>query len=163
MISHDQFAKALDRHRIVLSNLQINALLNDLLPNPQSGFGVGGVQVWGDSKSIKAVRHWQHDSTAMVPALRQRMDEGFTEANVETAMCLWEALDAERNNPNSLARQFTEALGAVEARHTVIGWVEECEAEWEADRKNGTEQEPYDWGHCPGFLARKLKEVCADA
>jgi hypothetical protein len=70
MISHDQFAKALERQRIVLSNLQINALLNDLLPNPQSGFSCGGVTVWGDEKSIKAVRNWHHDSTAVVPSLR---------------------------------------------------------------------------------------------
>jgi hypothetical protein len=71
MISHDQFAKALERHRIVLSNLQINALLNDLLPNPQSGFSVSGVVIWGDRKSIDAVRTWHHDSTAVVPALRE--------------------------------------------------------------------------------------------
>lgn len=73
MITHDQLAKALERHRIVLSNLQINVLLNDLQPNPQCGFGVGGVQVWGDARSIKAVRQWHHDSDAVVPALRERI------------------------------------------------------------------------------------------
>lgn len=75
MISHDQFDKALRRQNIVLSPSQINALLNDLLPNPQSGFGVGGVQIWGDNKSIEAVRRWHHDSTAVVPALRHRLQE----------------------------------------------------------------------------------------
>ncbi len=73
MISHDQFAKALERQRIVMSNLQINALLLDLLPNPQAGLSVGGVTVWGDSKSIIAVQTWHHDSTAVVPALRERL------------------------------------------------------------------------------------------
>jgi|GEM_PF-3646332 len=75
MISHDQFARALARQGIVLSNLQINALLLDLLPNPQSGFSVGGVQVWGDHRSIEAVRAWHHDSTALVPALRDRISQ----------------------------------------------------------------------------------------
>lgn len=68
MISFDNFAKALTRHRIVLSNLQIANLLNDLLPNPQSGFGVDGVQVWGDSKSIDHVRRWHHAATVRQPA-----------------------------------------------------------------------------------------------
>jgi hypothetical protein len=79
VISHDQFAKALKRQRIVMSNLQINALLNDLLPNPQSGFGVGGVQVWGDERSIKTVREWHHAATATVPSLRRYLtkDAGY--------------------------------------------------------------------------------------
>lgn len=75
MISHDQFAKALERQRIVMSNLQINALLNDLLPNPQSGFGVGGVEVWGDQRSIKTVQEWHHAATARLPAIEQRLQE----------------------------------------------------------------------------------------
>lgn len=75
MISHDQFAKALERHRIVLSNAQINALLNDLLPNPQSSFSVGGAMLWGDSYSIKQLRKWHWDSTAVVPALRERLSK----------------------------------------------------------------------------------------
>jgi hypothetical protein len=67
MISHDQFAKALQRQLIIMSNLQINALLNDLLPNPQSGFGVGGV------------REWHHAATATVPSLRRYLtkDTGY--------------------------------------------------------------------------------------
>ena len=73
MISHDQFRRVLEKHRIVMSNLQINAVLNDLLPNPQSGFGVGGVYVEGDAKSIDEVRKWHHDSTAVVPELRARL------------------------------------------------------------------------------------------
>ncbi len=75
MISHDQFAGALARQGIVLSNLQINALLLDLLPNPQSGFSVGGVQVWGDKRSIEAIRAWHHDSTVVVPALCERIKQ----------------------------------------------------------------------------------------
>lgn len=73
MISHDQFAKALERQKIALTDRQINLLLLDLLPNPQSGFSVGGVQVWGDSRSIRQVRNWHHDSVGVVPALRSTL------------------------------------------------------------------------------------------
>lgn len=73
MISHDQFAKALERQNISLSDRQINLLLLDLFPNPQSGFSVGGVSVWGDSRSIRQVQNWHHDSVAVVPALRSTL------------------------------------------------------------------------------------------
>ncbi len=73
MINHDTPRKAFDRQRIVASNLQLAALLNDLFPNPQCGFGVSGFNVWGDKRSIDAVRNWHHDSTAVVPCLRDTL------------------------------------------------------------------------------------------
>lgn len=60
MISFDQARKACDRLRITVSNLQLANLLHELLPNPQTGFSCGGVNVWGDPRSIDAVRRWQH-------------------------------------------------------------------------------------------------------
>lgn len=98
----------------------------------------------------------------------------FTEANVETAMCLWEAALELRNYPTAgiPAKNYTpkerssvlldnlwERDGTVTMRHTIISWVPECEAEWEADREKGTELVPYDWEHCPAFLERKLGEL----
>jgi len=84
MISFDDFKKALDRHRVVLSSRQINDILNDLLPNPQCGFSVGGVNVWGDKESIELVRRWQHDSVETVPALRRafNMDDRYINIKV---------------------------------------------------------------------------------
>lgn len=92
----------------------------------------------------------------------------YNEANMETAMCLWEAVQDLLNAENDvilhpLAVRLVEEDGACSARHTVIGWVEECEAEWEASRKASTEIEPYDWEHCPAFLARKLKHRFQEA
>ncbi len=70
MINHDTMRKALSRQKIAASDVQINNLLNDLYPNPQCGFGVSGFNVFGDNKSIDAVRQWHHDSTGVVPSLR---------------------------------------------------------------------------------------------
>lgn len=76
MIRFDTLARAIRDHiHTSASDAQINRILVDILPNPQSGFSVGGVQVWGDKRSIDAVRAWHHDSTALVPALRWRLDE----------------------------------------------------------------------------------------
>ncbi|WOF44331.1 hypothetical protein KNJ79_05210 [Sphingopyxis indica] len=75
MISHDQFTKALERAHVRATPEQIAQILTDVLPNPQSGFSCGGVTVWGDKRSIDAIRAWHHDSTALVPALRQRISE----------------------------------------------------------------------------------------
>jgi hypothetical protein len=83
----------------------------------------------------------------------------YTPANVETAMCLWEAFLSALGDDDARAREFIDPIGAVEARHTIISWVAECEAAWEADRAAGTELVPYDWEHCPAFLERKLGEL----
>lgn len=84
----------------------------------------------------------------------------FTEANVETAMCLWEAL-LEIRDSDTAARAWFEAEGTVSMRHVVISWVPECEAKWEADEAAGTPLVPYDWEHCPDFVRRKLTERAA--
>lgn len=62
MISFHDARRALDRAGIVMSNLQLNKFLNELLPNPQSGLSCMGANVWGDSKSIDMVKGWLHDS-----------------------------------------------------------------------------------------------------
>jgi len=75
VISHDQLAKALERVYIRATPTQIAQILADLLPNPQCGFSTQGFTVWGDHRSIEAVRAWHHDSTALVPALRDRISQ----------------------------------------------------------------------------------------
>jgi len=82
----------------------------------------------------------------------------YTQANLETAMCLWEGVQDLLRQDDPLARALVEEDGTSSARHTVMAWIEECEAEWEAARKGGTELVPYDWEHCPAFLARKLAD-----
>lgn len=79
----------------------------------------------------------------------------FTEANVETAMCLWEAYvsgDGLDDETKATLEAYREEHGTVILRHHIIALVEACEAQWEADRVAGTEQVPYDWEHCPAFL-----------
>jgi len=73
MITHEQFVKALRAQGVHIHDSQANRAMNELLPNPQSGFGVGGVEVWGDQHSIAEVRRWHHEATATVPALRGRV------------------------------------------------------------------------------------------
>lgn len=60
MISFDQLRKAMNRVGINADLRQMNELLNDLLPNPQSGFSCDGATVWGDRQSIDKVRDWNH-------------------------------------------------------------------------------------------------------
>jgi hypothetical protein len=88
----------------------------------------------------------------------------YTRANMETAMCLWEALqELLGGGPlEPLARALVDEDGTPPARHVVIGWVDECEAAWEADRAAQVETAPYDWEHCPAFLERKLRERYPD-
>lgn len=90
--------------------------------------------------------------------------------NMETAMCLWEAVMEARNKPltDPLRQQvdsFIEPLGTAEARLAVIDWVPACEAEWDAMDEDEREAAlPYDWGHCSDFVARKLADYApADA
>jgi len=75
----------------------------------------------------------------------------FIEANVETAMCLWEAaLELRDDLPNLDARW--EEIGTVALRHEIMALIEPCEVAWNAARAAGTEQIPFDWEHCPAFL-----------
>lgn len=99
------------------------------------------------------------------------MTKTYNEANLETAMCLWEAVldmraaldHATLDDPRlptlkALDSEF-EKYGTSAMRNHVASWVEECEAAWEADQAAGTELVPYDWEHCPAFVMRKLKEM----
>ena len=84
MISFDNARKALDRAGITMSNLQLHHFLAELLPNPQCGFGVGGVNVWGDAKSIEQVKRWNHDSSNIATyadTLRRERDQHVSATN----------------------------------------------------------------------------------
>lgn len=73
MINFHQLESALRRQGIAMSDTQLTKILNELQPNPVSGFGVGGVQVWGDSNSIDEVRRWMHAAGEETPALRHQL------------------------------------------------------------------------------------------
>lgn len=78
----------------------------------------------------------------------------YSQANMETAMCLWEAALDLRDRLPTLHEEW-ERAGTVPIRHAIIALVPDCEAAWVAARAAGTEQEPYDWEHCPAFLISK--------
>ncbi len=76
----------------------------------------------------------------------------FTEANMETAMALWEEFTEHRDDP--LWKEDVEQCGTSAFRHTIIALVPECERIWEALREAGKEDAfiPFDWEWCPYFL-----------
>lgn len=75
----------------------------------------------------------------------------ITIANVETAMCLWEAALELRDELPALDEAW-EKVGTAALRHTIIAMVPACEKAWEDARETETEHQPYDWEHCPHFL-----------
>ncbi|WP_031293677.1 hypothetical protein [Sphingobium sp. HDIP04] len=85
----------------------------------------------------------------------------FNEANLETAMCLWEAMLEIRDRPDIAAR--FEEVGTVAMRHAVMTLIADCEREWEAARGRDEDHSPYDWEWCPAFLERNLSRLGIDA
>ena len=73
MISFHDMRRALDKLGITMSNLQLNNLMNEVFPNPQSGLSCAGATVWGDSHSIKEVRRW-NDAHATIKQWRTQHD-----------------------------------------------------------------------------------------
>lgn len=90
-------------------------------------------------------------TNAMEAALNAPVRHNWTTANLETAMCLWEAALDLRDRLPALSAEW-EAHGTVALRHRLISLVPACEKAWEDARAAGTEQVPYDWEHCPAFL-----------
>lgn len=76
----------------------------------------------------------------------------FTEANVETAMCLWEAVLDNRNDPDHLFA--FDQQGTVVIRHQIIDLVPAAEELWNWMRHHQVEDPyvPYDWEFCPMFI-----------
>jgi hypothetical protein len=73
---------------------------------------------------------------------------------VETALCLWEAALEARDTP--LGRALFEREGTCAARSAVIGWAEQCDSDYAACYGAGQALEPFDWEHCPAWLAMRL-------
>ena len=88
-------------------------------------------------------------------------DATFTVANCETAMCLWEEFVELRLKGDPRVEAMAQEAGTPSARHTVMGWIPECEAAWTEAEARDEQQEPYDWEHCVAFLHRKLDELYA--
>lgn len=81
----------------------------------------------------------------------------FNEANLETAMCLWEAMLEIRDRSNVAAR--FDAVGTVAMRHAVMTLIADCEREWEEARDRDEDHSPYDWEWCPAFLERNFARL----
>ncbi|CDO34018.1 hypothetical protein [Novosphingobium sp. KN65.2] len=75
----------------------------------------------------------------------------YTEANLETAMCLWEAyLDGSLSEEaKAKAEAYRVRMGTPSLRHALMYAIEPCEKAFEA----GEQLEAYDWEHCPEFLS----------
>lgn len=81
----------------------------------------------------------------------------FSEANLETGMCLWEAMLEIRDRADIAAR--FEDVGTVAMRHAVMTLIADCEREWEAARNLDEDHSPYDWEWCPSFLERNRSRL----
>lgn len=119
MISFDNARRALDRAGVVMSNLQLNRFLNELLPKPQAGLSVGGVNVWGDQESIRQVRHW-NDSHAVRDQWRQQVDSNQQRAMRAEELgirCLDFALRVSAMNPASAGHAPALAVSLLTAHN----------------------------------------------
>ena len=81
----------------------------------------------------------------------------YTEANLETAMCLWEEIVEHRTDP--LWLNHVEQYGTSAFRHTIMALAPECERIWEALREAEKEEAfiPFDWEWCPYFLRNVVR------
>lgn len=83
----------------------------------------------------------------------------YTQASLETAACLWEAVldlrDNPRTDPDAIGlaltiRKACDAIGTASLRMTAIGWTDAVEADWRA-------AEPdyplcFYWDFVPGWI-----------
>lgn len=80
----------------------------------------------------------------------------YTFDQCEAALCLWEALLNADASGCALAKALLAREGYSSARHTVMSWADECELDWQRAREIDQALEPFDWEHCPAWLAFKL-------
>lgn len=82
-----------------------------------------------------------------------------TEASLETAACLWEAVldlrDRPRTDPDAIGlalmiRKACDAIGTASLRMTVIGWTDAVEADWRAAEHDYPLC--FDWDFVPGWV-----------
>ncbi|MFX4086758.1 MULTISPECIES: hypothetical protein [Sphingobium] len=83
----------------------------------------------------------------------------YSQASLETAACLWEAIlslrDQPVTNPDALAlsldiRKAFEALGTATLRMTVVGWTDAVDAAWREAADDFTLC--FDWDFVPGWI-----------
>jgi hypothetical protein len=72
---------------------------------------------------------------------------------IETAMCLWEAVQDGLRRDDPLFKALIEEGGTCAARHTVASWIAECDSAWEASEQ----VDCFDWDFVPVFLRSKLE------
>jgi len=76
----------------------------------------------------------------------------FTKPGVEAAMCLWEEVCADINDP--LWEPFREAYGTNTLRETVLTWASDCDEDWhKLEREFDLLYDfPFDWEYYPTWL-----------
>jgi hypothetical protein len=87
----------------------------------------------------------------------------FTEAEMITGMCLWEAwLELIVDRPAPMDEVYKTAIemqdgnGAFAMRSVMLALVKDCDTAWEAaDQLH--EQGSFDWDWCPSFVRGSLK------
>lgn len=80
----------------------------------------------------------------------------YTSKETEAALCLWEAMQERLAEGCLMARALVERSGTPAARHDVIAWASQCSADWERSCELQVELMPFDWEHCPAWLAYRL-------
>jgi hypothetical protein len=76
----------------------------------------------------------------------------YDEADMEAAMCLWEAVLEERED----YKDTFEAVGTCEVRTQIVYTVKASQDLWVWMQERGLEIEPYDWEFCPWFIKEFL-------
>lgn len=84
----------------------------------------------------------------------------YTQASLETAACVWEAVleilngGAGQKGLRAQAQRIREAIGTSELRVLVLRWVDLIDAEW-AKVKDSYDR-PFDWEFVPEWIARNI-------
>lgn len=91
------------------------------------------------------------------------MKSTYTEFEVETAMCLWEAyLDRLRSDAGDPIRakivSYIESEGYASTRMHVLDLCKECDTEWAKLSDDDKGSMTFDWDFCPAFIHRKVLE-----
>lgn len=89
------------------------------------------------------------------------MEKTFTAASLETAACLWEAVQEMLNGSaghrglRAKAQRVRENMGTSGLRKTVLGWTEAADADWEKVKE--TYDAPFDWEWIPEWVVLNVE------
>ncbi len=92
------------------------------------------------------------------------MSETFTQGQVDTAMCLWEAWldllalakDPMPDDDAVKAKAYMEGNGSCTMRSAIVDLVVPCDDAWQAVEALAEEAPVFDWEWCPDFIRASL-------